>query len=121
MTALRVYSLSLCVYYYGQHIFKGESTNFTQQRLFTWEQMMHTVCGKKLYQVFCGSRGSWAKSEKLPRVMSLESALVGAEDLKFENVKNLPMRSWRSELTRPLQATPHLCLTLEAQGNISCY
>ncbi len=26
------------------------------------------------------------KSDKLPQVMSLESALVGAEDYKFENV-----------------------------------
>ncbi len=29
------------------------------------------------------------KSDKLPRVMSLESELVGAEDYKFENEQNL--------------------------------
>lgn len=37
------------------------------------------------------------KSTKLPRVMSLESASVGAEDCKFENESN----QW--EVIRPLQ------------------
>ncbi len=32
------------------------------------------------YTAFCGSRGSCVKSDKLPQVMSLESASVGAED-----------------------------------------
>ncbi len=34
----------------------------------------------KLYEVFCGFRGSCLKSDKLPHVMSLESAPAGAED-----------------------------------------
>ncbi len=46
---------------------------------------------RKLYNVFCGSGGSCVKSDKSPQVMSLESALVGAEDYKFEN-ENI----WRS-------------------------
>ena len=40
---------------------------------------------KKLYEAFCSSRGSCVKSDKLPQVMSLESASVGAEDYTFEN------------------------------------
>ncbi len=42
---------------------------------------------KKLYKAFCGSGWSCEKSDKLPQVMSLESALVGAENDKFENKK----------------------------------
>ncbi len=43
------------------------------------------------------------KADKLPQVMSFESASAGAEDYKFENEK----RIWRcgfnrSKLTRPL-------------------
>lgn len=42
---------------------------------------------KKLYKVLCGSRASCSKSDKLPQVLPLESALAGAEDHKFENEK----------------------------------
>lgn len=34
----------------------------------------------KLYEGFCGSRGSCAECGKLPQVMSRESASVGAEE-----------------------------------------
>ncbi len=40
---------------------------------------------KKLNKAFCDSRGSCVKFNKLPHVMSLESALFGAEDYKFDN------------------------------------
>lgn len=39
------------------------------------------------------------KSVKLPRVISLESALVGSEDCKCENEKSQGMELERSELT----------------------
>ncbi len=45
---------------------------------------------KKLYKA---SRGSYVKSDKLPQVMSLESASVRSEDYKFENEKNLAVWS----------------------------
>lgn len=47
---------------------------------------------KKMYKAFCGTRGSGTKSDKVPHVMSLKSALIGAEDYKFENEINL--REW---------------------------
>lgn len=37
---------------------------------------------------FCGSRGSCVKSDNLPQMISLESALTGAEDYKFEKEKS---------------------------------
>ncbi len=37
-----------------------------------------------LNEVFCGSRGSCVKSDKLPQMMSLESVSVGSEDYKNE-------------------------------------
>ncbi len=40
------------------------------------------------------------KSDKLPQVMSLESASVGAEDYNFENEMGVQLEG--SELTRPL-------------------
>ena len=40
-------------------------------------------------KAFCVSKGRCVKSNKLPQVMSLESASVEAEDDKFENEKNL--------------------------------
>ena len=38
---------------------------------------------KKKYKAFCVSKGSSVKSDKLPQIMSLELASVGAEDYKF--------------------------------------
>lgn len=45
-----------------------------------WSLFTATV--KYLYKVFCGSRGSCAKSDEVPRVMS-----VGTEDYKFGKEK----------------------------------
>lgn len=59
---------------------------------------------KKLYKAFRGSRGSCAKSDKSPQVMSLESELVGSEDYKFEN-ENIWGYGDRSDLTRPLSSS----------------
>lgn len=39
---------------------------------------------KKLFKAFCGSRRSRTKSDKLPRVILLESMSVGAGEYKFE-------------------------------------
>lgn len=38
---------------------------------------------------FYSSRSVYRSSDKLPQVVSLESALVGVEDYKFENDNNL--------------------------------
>ena len=68
--------------------------------------ILHMVKKKKreLCKVLSCSRGSWAESDKSPHGMLLESALVWAEDWK-----------------RFLQPTPHLCLMLKVQCNISLY
>ncbi len=47
---------------------------------------------KELYKTLRGSGGSCVKSDKLPQVMSPKAALVGAEDNKVENEKNLLVR-----------------------------
>ncbi len=44
------------------------------------------------------SRGSGAKPDKLPHVMSLESASVGAEDYKFENFELVKFEAISSRL-----------------------
>lgn len=49
----------------------------------------YSICEKKYFGAFCGSRWRCMKSDKLPQVMSFESASVGAEDYKYENEKNL--------------------------------
>lgn len=43
---------------------------------------------KSSIKPFVSSGGRCVKSEKLPQVMSLESAPVGAEDYKFENERS---------------------------------
>lgn len=54
---------------------RGNSTNFTHQSMFM---------GVKK---FCSSSGSCIKSDNLPHVMSLETALVWAEDYMLENLR----------------------------------
>lgn len=46
-----------------------------------------------LYEIIYGSRGGSMKIDKLPQVMSVESASVGSEDYKFGNETNLQV--WR--------------------------
>ncbi len=47
----------------------------------------YCVCGKKLPKAFCGSRRSCVKSDKLPQVMSLESASVGLRSTSLKMKK----------------------------------
>lgn len=54
------------------------------------------------------------KSDRLLRVMSLESALFGSEDYKFENIKKKKKKRERRELTRPKQFATHICLKVAA-------
>ncbi len=65
---------------------KGSSTDFIHQSLFAGPGSTTVYVKKMLYDTFCGSSSSCTKCDKLPQVMSLESALVRAEDYKFENV-----------------------------------
>lgn len=44
---------------------------------------------KKVYEAFGGTRGSLVKPDKLTQLMSLQSALMGAKDYKFEIKKNV--------------------------------
>lgn len=62
------------------------------------------TCEKKFYKALCGSRGGCTKSDKLPQVMALESASVGAEE--FGNEKNLGV-SWK-EVSLPDVCSPLL-------------
>lgn len=57
---------------------KEYSTDFTHQSLFTDVGEYYCICEKKT-KTFWGSKESCGKSDKLPQLMSLESALVGAE------------------------------------------
>lgn len=80
----------------------------THQRVFTGVgECFCCVEKKKLSKAFCGSRGNCEKADKVPQVMSLDSAMVEAEDYKLENGKQ---KHQRNEFTRP-----HLYSRLEIQ------
>lgn len=51
-----------------------------------WSRVLgSTAVEKRGLKYFFESRGSYTKSDTLPQVMSLESALGGAEHNKFDN------------------------------------
>lgn len=52
----------------------------------------------------------------LIKVLSLEAASVGAEELKFENKKSVGLELERIELTIDLLPAPHICLWTVVQG-----
>ncbi len=88
-----------CVFQIIQWIFKGEVHWFHTYILHkVFSQFLESTTAHKLYEGFCGSRGSYTKSDEVPQVMSLESASVGSEDYKFENEKNLCVELERGEL-----------------------
>lgn len=70
------------------------------------------VCFQVLRSTFCFSRWSCVKFDKCPKMMSLDSASVGAEDYDFENEKNLGGWSWKEV------SVPELCspLFISAEG-----
>lgn len=82
-----------------------------------------TTSGPLVKQVkkesFCSLRTSSAKTDKLPTVMSLESA--NAEDQKVELDKESlwVMRRMEGRDTKTLQLTAHPLLRLTAQNDIS--
>lgn len=63
-------------------VLKGKPVNFTYQSCFTCHGECCSICEK--FEPFYGSRGSCAKSDKLPGVMSLELLMVG---LKISSLK----------------------------------
>ncbi len=67
--------------------FLGHST--THQSLCTGVGEYYCICELHIELHIYGSRGHCVTADTLPHVMSLESALVGAEDYKTENEKNL--------------------------------